>query len=183
LEVKGTALRSILVALENAEGKERAAAVRDRLPPDVRATIEPVILAARWYPVAVQAAIHEAIRTTIGQGRTEANYRIAVRAAHDDLGGGVYQTFFRLMTYDLLWEASTRLWQRYNSRGKVEFRERTRGRAVGTVEGVESYTLPMWVAVAGRLHGFLEIAGASAVRVSVHEHDATRVVMVAEWKG
>jgi hypothetical protein len=181
VEVKGTALRSILVALEALEGAEGLARVRNAMPEGARARIDPIVLGARWYPVAVQAAIHEAIRLEIGKGRVDANYRVARRAAMDDFAGGVYRIFLRTITYDALWDTTARIWRQYNSRGSLSFPERRREMARGHVVGVEGYTLAMWTGVCGRFHGILEIAGAKDVEVVVESHDETQCVLRARF--
>ena len=182
MEVKGTALRSMLKAIEALEGQAALDRVLGTLPADARAALEPVVLGARWYPVSIQAALHEAIRATLGRGRTDTNYRIAVRAAHDDFANGVYRVLLRVVTYDALWDATQRLWLRYNSRGDILFFERERGRARGRVRDVDGYTLAMWIGVCGRLHGLLELCGAHDVWVRVEEHDTRSCTLLASWK-
>lgn len=181
MQVKGTALRSIMLAVEHLEGAEQLERVLQAMPDDARAALEPVVLGSRWYPVSVQASLHEAIRKELGRGRTEANYRVAQRAIKDDFKGGVYRTFLRLMTYDAMWNVSQRVWRQYNSSGSVKFFDRKRGHARGTIEDVDGYTLPMWIAICGRFHGLLELAGARNVKVETEQHDEISCRMRATW--
>jgi hypothetical protein len=43
------------------EGQAALERVLAALPADTKAALEPVVLGARWYPIGVQAALHEAV--------------------------------------------------------------------------------------------------------------------------
>ncbi len=180
MHVRGTALRGVLVALDAELGAGTADRVRAELPPHVRERLEPTILSGEWYPVACQAALHEAVRAVVGKGALTANERVGYRAGLDDFRG-VYRVFLPLLTWDLLWSSVERAWLRYNSAGSITFVTRSAMLAKAEVRDVSGFTEAMWHAVAGRLRATIEIAGGRDVRVGVEAWAESGATLIARW--
>jgi hypothetical protein len=181
MEVRGTALRSVLIACDEEFGAGSASRVIDALAPELRESMRNTILSASWRPVAEQAALHEAVRVALGHGSLDANRRVGRRAAIDDFNG-VYRVFLPLFTWDLLWTTLSRAWLRYNSAGTVEFVDHSDVAATVTIRGVSGYTEAMWHAVNGRVCGIIELAGARDVRARITRWSAVRCDSALEWK-
>src|ERR1700727_27074 len=120
---KGVAIRSTLQAIANLYGEASLARVKGALPEAVRAQIEPRVLPVAWYPIAVSAAIHEAIRDALGDGNWEISHTIGIEAARIDFTG-VYRVFLRSMQYDTMWDRAQRAWTNYNSHGETRWVDR-----------------------------------------------------------
>jgi uncharacterized protein (TIGR02265 family) len=180
VEVKGTALHSLLGAIERVFGSGGLELLRAALPSEVRAQLEPVVLASANYPVAVSAAIHAAVRDELGGGSVNANRRVGAEAARVDFRG-VYSVFIRLADYDTLLGGLGRAWRRYNSRGVVEWVAKGPASAIGEVRDVDGYTEPMWHAVAGRLEAILLLGGAKHASVEVQQFSAGSVRLRCRW--
>ncbi len=59
MEVRGTALRSLLVACDAVYGQGASDRVRAALDPALREAVSGTILGTSWYPVRLQAALHD----------------------------------------------------------------------------------------------------------------------------
>ena len=177
---KGAAIKSTLQAIGNLHGASSLEGVKGRLPDAIRTQIEPRVIPVAWYPIAVSAAIHEAIRDEIGDGNREASHAIGVEAARIDFTG-VYRVFLRSMQYDTMWDRAERAWSNYNSRGVGSWAERSPGHAVGVITGVSGFNLGVWEAVAGRLEGLLRMSGAKGATIEVRDFSATECRLDALW--
>lgn len=180
LEVRGTALRSVLIACDALYGDGASRRVLDALDPAIRDALSGAVLGASWYPVRYQAALQDAVRTVLGAGSLDANKRVGRQAALDDFRG-VYRIFLPLLTWDLLWASLSRAWLRYNSCGDVIVEDRQARSAICKVRGVDGYTEPMWSAIAGRLQGIIELAGGRDVRVRITGFSSTSAQVVLTW--
>jgi hypothetical protein len=175
---KGAAIKSTLQAIARLHGEEALKGVKERIPAEIRTQIEPRVLPVAWYPVAVSAAIHEAIRDTIGNG--EASHKIGVEAAHIDFTG-IYRVFLRSIQYNTMWDRAERAWAHYNSQGEGKWIDREPGHAVCTMTGVSGFNLGVWEAVAGRLEGLLQMSGAKGATLEVKDFSPTGCRMDAMW--
>jgi hypothetical protein len=166
MQIKGTAVRSILLALERVCSADDVERVKAALSPEIRAQIEPVVLASKLYPIAVSASIQDAIRTELGGGSCAFNHRLGTEAARIDFKG-VYLVFLRIADYETMLRRLDRAWRQYNSRGEVLWPELgpSSGRCV--VQGVDEYIEPMWHSIAGRVEGLLLLSGAKHASVTV----------------
>jgi hypothetical protein len=177
---KGAAIKSTLGAILNLHGEAAVKKVKGLLPPEVLAQIEPRVLPVTWYPVAVSASIHEAIRDALGDGGWAASHAIGFEAARIDFTG-VYRIFLRAMQYDTMWDRAERAWTNYNSHGEARWVDRESGHAVARITGVSGFNVGVWEAVAGRLEGLLQLSGAKGMTVEVREPSPTDCRLDALW--
>jgi len=180
MEVRGTALRSVLVACDEEFGAGSSKRGLDSVDSGVRVALQGAVLSTSWYPVAAQAALHEAVRVALGYGSMEANRRVGRRAALDDFRG-VYRVFLPLLKWKFLWSSLDRAWSRYNSAGRVLCTEHGARRARFSIVEVQGYTDPMWHAICGRMCAVIEFAGGRDVRGRVLETGATRGEFEFDW--
>lgn len=149
----------MLLGLERVAGPAEVARVRAAMPPEIRRQLEPMVLASKHYPVAVSAALQDAIRSVLGGGSCAMNHRIGMEAARIDFRG-VYTVFLRVADYQTTLERLDGAWKQYNSQGEVVWSTMSRTFARGEVRGVTGFNEPMWHAVAGRLEATMLLAGA-----------------------
>lgn len=180
MQIKGTAIRSMLLALERVCSEAEVERVRAALPAAARAEIDAVILASKSYPVTVSAALQEAIRAELGGGTCTMNHRIGAEAARIDFGG-VYRIFLRVADYETTLRRLDRAWRQYNSRGRVELPELERDRARLEVHGVTGFNEPMWHAIAGRLETIMMLAGAKKASGSVESWSSDGCTYELRW--
>lgn len=179
--VKGTAIRTTLTAIEEVFGAAGLAKVRAALPPEVRAQLGGMVLASQSYPIAVSAAIQEAVRVQLGAGLLHANRKVGAAAGRIDFGG-VYRVFLRASSYELMLRSMDRAFRQYNSQGEVIFGRIVPGEAEGSVRGVTGYTEPMWTAIAGRIDALLLLGGAQAATTTVVDWDAEHGDLRLRWR-
>lgn len=177
--IKGTALRSVVGAIERVAGPEGFARVRAVLPPEVRAEIDRGLLATRGYPASFCAALHEGVRDALGGGTWIMNHKIGVEAARIDYGG-VYRAILWTFDVDGLLERLVRSWRQYNSAGSVTI-EKGSHRASACVEGVAGFNLGMWTSIAGRIEGLLTMSGAKGVVARVASSNETSCRIDIRW--
>lgn len=181
MQIKGTALHSTLLAVERLHGAQALLRVRAELPDDIRAQIEPVVLATQSYPIVVNAALHDAIFRVLGHGDGSVNQAIGCEAATIDFGG-IYSIFLRTADYETTLRRFDRAWRRYNSQGTVSWTELVDGRARCMIAEVSGYTELMWRAVAGRLQGVLLLAGARRAEVDIMSHADEMAALLLQWE-
>jgi hypothetical protein len=179
--IKGAGIRSLLIAIERLEGPEGLAAVKAALPADVRARIEPQVLASRQYPVQISAALQVAVRDTIGHGSWEISHRLGVEAAKVDFTG-IYRVFLRAMDYGSIWNRIEHAFAQYNSQGSIAWTERTRTSARGQVTGVVGYNDGLWNSVAGRVQGLLLLSGAKSASARAFDGTPHSCSFEASWQ-
>jgi hypothetical protein len=177
---KGAAIRSTLQAIGNLYGDDVLAQVKGALRKDIRAQIEPRVLAVSWYPIEVSAAVHVAIRDVVGNGQWDMSHTIGIEAAKIDFNG-VYRVFLRAMQYDTIWDRAQRAWDNYNSQGHATWGEREGGSAKGFVAGVTGFNRGIWNAVAGRFESLITLSGARGASVEVHDPTPIGCTFVALW--
>jgi hypothetical protein len=178
--VKGTALRSLLLGLEKATSRADAERVRAALPAVHRQALEPVILASKSYPLAVSAAIHEAIRTELGGGGCVINRRAGFEAASLDFRG-VYGIFIRVADFQTTLRLMGRAWRRYNTHGDVHVRFHEGNAAQVHVDGVALYNEGMWSSIGGRAEAILTIAGAKKATAAIVAWSPTECDFQLRW--
>ncbi len=180
MEIKGQGAMSLLQALEKELGPEAKATVLGAAPEEVRCAVEGGLVASRFYPVELNAALQQAIYDTVGAQSWELSHALGVIAARLDFGG-VYRIFLRAISNDRLWNGIERAFRQYNSQGLGRWLERTDGSARGIITGVEGYNEGLWQSVAGRCQGLLALAGAKRPRVYVIRCDSTECELRATW--
>jgi hypothetical protein len=176
---KGVAFRSTLLAIERLHGEGAVARVKDAMPERHRASMEN-ILAVNWYPIEVSAALHVAIRDTIGRGEWRESHRLGVEAARIDFTG-IYRAVLRAIQYDTIWDRMERAWTTYMSGGNAKWEERGHGTMRGYVEGVAGFNNGMWLATAGRMEGLLLLSGAKGASAEPSDMTPTAAKFEALW--
>ena len=179
--IKGVGIKSLLKALVNLHGEEGLHAVLGHLAPEIRAQLEPSVLAATMYPVIVSSSLQTAVYETVGAHSWRASYKLGIEAARIDFGG-VYRVYLRVASYDEIWERIERAFAQYNSQGQAKWSERARGRRVGEITGVDGYNTGIWQSVAGRCAGILVMAGAKQADCDIEEPSPTRCLFRARWQ-
>ena len=179
MKLKGLGLKNTLIALEKLHGKEALERVREAMPARLRETIAQV-LPLEWYPAELTAALHVAIRDTLGAGSWGESQRISREAAIVELTG-VYRIILRVVQYDTVWDRMERMWPQYYDAGEARWVDRGRGHARAEFRGVAGFNEGMWGSVAGRIEILLEMTGARAAAVTVKNPSSTHATIEALW--
>jgi hypothetical protein len=179
VKLKGLALKNTLVTVEKLHGKDGLNLVKLALPPRIRETMSQ-ILPIEWYPVEVPAAMHVAIRDTIGGGSWEESQRISREAAKIELNG-VYRIIMRAVQYDTIWDRMERMWPQYYDSGEARWVDRGRGHAMAEFRGVAGFNEGMWRSIAGRIELLLENSGSRGAAVTIKHAASTRATIEALW--
>ena len=133
MKVKGLALKNTVVALEKLHGKGALERVKEAMPSRLRETVAQV-LPLEWYQVEVAAALHTAIRDTLGGGSWKESQRISRQAARVEVTG-VYRLILRAVQYDTVWDRMERMWPQYYDAGEARWIDRGHGHARGSSVG------------------------------------------------
>jgi hypothetical protein len=149
------------------------------MPARLRETIAQV-LPLEWYPAELTAALHVAIRDTLGAGSWGESQRISREAAIVELTG-VYRIILRVVQYDTVWDRMERMWSQYYDAGEARWVDRGRGHARAEFRGVAGFNEGMWGSVAGRIEILLEMTGARAAAVTVKNPSSTHATIEALW--
>jgi hypothetical protein len=179
VKLKGLGLKNTLVALEKLHGADALERVRLAMPARLRETIAQV-LPLEWYPVEVTAALHVAIRDTLGDGGWKESQRISCTAAKIELNG-VYRLVLRAVQYDTVWDRMERMWPQYYDAGEARWVDRGRGHARAEFRGVAGFNEGMWHSVAGRIEVMLEMTGARGSAVTLTKPASTHATIEALW--
>src|ERR1700689_3547114 len=107
------------------------------MPARLRETIVNV-LPLEWYPVELTAAVHVAIRDTLGGGQWGESQRISREAAMVEVTG-VYRVILRAVQYDTVWDRMERMWPQYYDAGEARWIDRGRGHATAEFRGVAGF--------------------------------------------
>ncbi len=180
MQIKGTAILALLTAITKLYGSDGLAEVKGAMPDEHRRVIDGLLMPTAYYPVALAAALHEAVRLRLGNGSTTVNRRIASEAAREDFSG-IYKVFFHLMKPEAVLKRLNSAFKQYNSQGQVAWSAITPSHAEGVVKDVSGWTEPMWHALMGRLEVALALAGARLViakLVSFADHEC---VFHVDW--
>jgi hypothetical protein len=179
VKIKGTGIRSALIAIERLYGADAVVRVKAVMPPRLREVVDKVH-PLEWYPVEVSAAVHLAVRDVIGGGSWDASHAIGREAARVDFTG-IYKVLVRTVQYDTIWDRIELAWTRYASAGEAKWYERGPGHAKAFVSGVAGYNNGLWASVAGRCEGMLLLSGARGAAVSMIEPANTSCSFEALW--
>jgi hypothetical protein len=181
MQVKGSALRNTLAAIEKMHGQKTLAAVLAAIPDDTtRATLEGRIVPAGWYPIESSGALHVAIRDVIGRGQWSSSFEVSLEGAKLDFTG-VYRVLLRSIQYDTIWDRMERAWPQYFSAGAARWIDRTPGSATAEVTGVSGFNRGIWETVAGRTQALLLLSGAKGASVEVVDFSESWARVSAIW--
>jgi hypothetical protein len=163
---KGSALKSLLRAIERKHGEDVLRAVIAGVPDDVRPDLVQPILPVRWYPIRDFASVHAVVRDLVGNGRWEVSRDIGHEAARIDFNG-MYRVFIRAVHYDSLWDRIKTAWTHYNSHGESNWDTKDGGTASGRIWNVSGFNPGQWHSIAGRAEEMLIMAGAKSSHVEI----------------
>lgn len=179
MEIKGTAIRSLQLAIERVGHEGGARRVIEALPADVRDEL-PRVLPGSWYPIRIHAELHEAVRAVLGKGSFIMNRRVGQEAAKNDFQG-VYRALVWMLGCATTVRNAPRTWTRYNSRGEMFIDELSQRSTRVRVVDVDSYTEAMWNGVAGRFEAALVLSGARAAHVNITTCSSTDAAFDIGW--
>lgn len=179
MQVKGSSIKTVLNAVERVAGKPGLQDVLARMVPEHVKLVEGPVLPSAYFPVAVSADIHLAIRHALGKGTWDANRRVGAEAARMDFGG-VYKVFLRLADYDATLDRLGGAWKQYNSAGELHWLARGKDTASCEVQGVDGFNEGQWHSIAGRVEAIL-LCGAKRAHATVKLPLPTGAGMVLEW--
>jgi hypothetical protein len=128
----------------------------------------------------VFAALHEAVRTTVGGGKWDAAHAIGMEAARLEFNG-VYRVVIRAIQYDDVWDRIQRTWDHIVGRGAFRWIERSEGHARAEIAGVPGFNLGCWWSACGRAEKLLLMSGAKSANVAIVEHGIGRATFDAVW--
>ncbi len=179
VKLKGLGLKNTLTSLERLHGKAGFERVQQAIPSRFREQLVNV-LPLEWYPIEISAALHVAIRDTIGGGTWAESQRISKDAAQIELGG-VYRLILRAVQYDTVWDRMERMWRQYYDAGEARWVERGHGQALAEFTGVAGFNEGMWGATAGRIEAVLAKTGSRGAAVTVKTASSTQATVEALW--
>jgi hypothetical protein len=179
VKLKGVGLKNTLAALERLHGKEGLARVKEAMPPRLVESLS-LILPVEWYPLEITAALHLAIRDTVGGGKWDESHRISVEAAQLELKG-VYRMVLRALQYDSVWDKMESMWRQYYDAGEAKWVDRGEGHATAEFHGVAGFNEGMWRSVGGRIEVMLEATGARGQSTTVKVATSTHATIELLW--
>src|SRR5208337_2038985 len=100
-------------------------------------------------PVSLSAALHAAVRDTLGGGSWEASRALGREAARIDYTG-VYRLVLRAAQFDTVFSRLELVWRNYYSLGHFAWERLGPGAMRATVSDVRGFNEGMWFACAGR---------------------------------
>ncbi len=177
--MKGTAFRSTLSAIERIHGARGLEAVKEALHDGERSALEHV-LPVSWYPISLSAALHSAVRETLGAGSWEVSRRLGREAAKIDYTG-VYRVVLRAVQYDTVLSRLELTWRNYYSHGVFEWASRSAGSTRAHVSGVRGFNEGIWLACAGRAESLLEMTGARVAEIAVTQPTERSATFEGMW--
>lgn len=180
MDQKGTTIRSTLAAIEKVHGKEGVRRVRERLPAELSALMEPAVLPVRWYPVLLGASIHDGVREIFGGGKWDHSHALGIEAARMDFTG-VYRVLLRAIQYDTIWSRMELTWKYSFTLGTFTWHERKDGYVRATISGVAGLNRGIWNSAAGRAETLLQMSGAKAATCQVIESTTVDCTFEAMW--
>jgi hypothetical protein len=179
VRIKGLGLKNTLKSIEKLHAKAGLDRVKDAMPPRAREAVSQ-ILPIEWYPVEVCAALHIAIRETIGGGAWSESQKISREAAKIELFGP-YRLMMRAVQYDTIWDRMERMWPQYYDAGEAKWVERGKGNATAEFRGVAGFNEGMWLSIAGRIEILLDRTGARAAIATLKDPSSTHATIEALW--
>ncbi len=180
MKFSGAIVRNLLEAVEGAFGADGLASVVAALPEEIRAQVEPMVVASRTFDDDVFAAIHAAVRDVIGGGSVDANRRVGRFAASIDFGGAL-RSLLDAPDFAALRSGLAVAWRRYVPRGHIAWKVLGPGSAHAHVQGAEGFTEPMWISICGRVEEMFRIGGAASASVELVSWSHEECVTAVTW--
>ncbi|HEY3494327.1 MAG TPA: hypothetical protein VGK73_06565 [Polyangiaceae bacterium] len=124
------------------------------------------IMAAGWYPIGEYKALFRAFLGATGEG-PELAREIGRLAARHDMAGVHKQIVARVVSPQMLFGMSQRVFSTYYDTGTFTMLESRRGFAHARAAGCLGWDACLWQEIIGSSESLLEIAGAKHVRMRV----------------
>ena len=179
VRTKGAAIKNTLLAIERLHRKDGLDRVRAAMPEGLREASQRV-LPVEWYPVELTAAVHAAIKDTLGNGKWDESHRVAGEAARIEMNGA-YRVMIRAVQYDTVWDRMERMWSQFYDRGEAKWGDRGRGHATAVIRGVAGFNEGMWQSIAGRIEVLLQVTGSRGAATTIKAAAATHGTIEALW--
>jgi hypothetical protein len=180
MQFKGATIRTTCRAIERLYGTAGFARFLAATPPDIRETLATNLRALEWYPVAVVAAVHQAVHDTVGRGSWEASHTVGVQAARLEFSGA-YRVLLRAVQYDTIWRRMEVAWAHLASAGRFEWYRQDEGHLRVRIHEVTGFNRGMWFSIAGRAEGLLTLSGSRAADVSILRASRSEAALEAIW--
>jgi hypothetical protein len=165
-KIKGIAFRSVLRTFEALKGKaavDNALAVTSAELGD--ALRYGTIVASSWYPIEWYRELFAAVVSTTNEGERIVN-EIGRESARLDMTG-IYKAAFRLLSPQIVFNLSARLFSNYYDTGTVAIVESRKGFVQARWAGCKGFDRNLWVEVLASSEMYLELAGAKNIRMRV----------------
>ena len=161
---KGTNFLDFLRILRQEGGEAREAECLTRLPEDSRRAIRyGAIVRGGWYPIAWYRELH-ATAQAIGMGASFPR-TVGRVSTLEDLSGGIYSSFLRIVSPAFLLGGAARLFNRYYEVGSMKVDVSRPGYVRVACGGCAGFDRNIWQDVLGGCEGALQAARARDVRI------------------
>ncbi|WP_394823034.1 hypothetical protein [Pendulispora albinea] len=161
---KGTNFLDFLRILRQESNEDVCDECIARLPDELRDALRyGAIVRGGWYPIRWYGALHTTARLTgAPQGFARTVGRISTI---DDLSGGIYSSFLRIVSPGFLISGAARLFNRYYELGTMDVLESRRGFVRVGCRGCVGFDANIWQDVLGGCEGGLQAARAHDLRI------------------
>jgi hypothetical protein len=164
VKIKGTAFLSVMRALEQLRGKHVAEAALAAMPEELRNGLRyGRMVAGGWYPIEQYRDLFSTVVSTTNEGERIVR-DIGREAARLDMTG-IYKAVFKLLSPQIIFDLSARLFSNYYNTGKVTIIESRHGFVHACWTGCKGFNRHLWVEVFSSVEMYLELAGAKNVRM------------------
>jgi hypothetical protein len=164
-KVKGVAFRTVetcFIELRGAGPRRRA---DELLPAELADAFRyKTIMASGWYSIEQYKALLRALREATAEG-PELCREIGKLAARHDMAGVHKQIVARILSPQILFSMTQRVFSTYYDTGSFAMVESRRGFAHARASGCLGWDEDMWLELIGSSESLLEIAGAKHVRM------------------
>jgi hypothetical protein len=165
-KIKGIAFLSVMRALERLRGKDAADAALAAMPEEPRSGLRyGRIVAGGWYPIEQYRDLFAAVGSTTNEGE-RIIHELGREAARLDMTG-VYKAVFKLLSPQIIFNLSARLFSNYYNTGKVTIIESRHGFVQASWTGCKGFNRHLWVEVLASAEMYLELAGAKNIRMRI----------------
>jgi hypothetical protein len=182
-QVKGVAIRGILMAIDRQCPGARAQMMA-RLPDQIAPAVEhESFLAAGWYPLAQLRAIYGAVMEVTG--RDVSLVRELSREATLNDFRGIYRLLTCVLSPEFLMRRSPGLFHRYYSDGSLAVPLARSGYCRAIYTGCNGFDYVLWEDVIAGSSAILEVCGAKDIvvtRVRGGGDGDTELEVTAEWR-
>jgi hypothetical protein len=163
--VKGVAFRAVDSCYLALRGPEAHARARELLTPELRhAFADSLILAASWYPIDWYRDLLRSCRAA-SKDSIELMRTIGFESVKRDMASIYKRLFARVVSPQLLFSISARVFNTYYEQGKFEVPVSERGHCIARVSECMGWDANMWTEITGGALAMLDTAGARQLRL------------------